>query len=40
MAREDAWVMPTQAAPHMAKQWGPPASPISAALSTKEDIIK
>jgi hypothetical protein len=35
-----ALVMPTQAAPHMARQWGPPASPIKAALITKEDIIK
>jgi hypothetical protein len=32
--------MPTQAAPHMAKQWGPPASPINAALNTKEENIK
>jgi len=24
----------------MTKQWGPPASPIKAALITKEDIIK
>jgi hypothetical protein len=35
-----ALVMPAQAAPHMARQWGPPASPIKAALITKEDIIK
>jgi hypothetical protein len=35
-----ALVMPAHAAPHMTKQWGPPANPINAALSTKEDIIK
>jgi phytoene dehydrogenase-like protein len=31
---------PTQAAPHMAKQWGPPTKPITAAVANKEAFIR
>jgi hypothetical protein len=44
MAREPAapgaLVMPVQAAPHMARQCGPPARPIKAALTNKDENIK
>jgi hypothetical protein len=32
--------MPKQAAPHMARQWGPPTTPIKPAVISNEDNIK
>jgi hypothetical protein len=32
--------MPAQAAPHMAMQWGPPASPMSNAVTASDVCMK